>query len=140
MKIKKLRPDAVIPEYKHVTDAGFDLHAVSTVVIPPQTAVVVPTGLAMQIPIGHELQIRPRSGISLKYPLIIANAPGTVDSCYRGEIGIIVRNLGQEAITLAKGMRIAQGVLSAYTKAKFTEVEELGETERGAGGFGSTGE
>lgn len=140
VKIKKLHPDAVIPEYQNFGDAGFDFHALHKVEIPGGTAVIVPTGLAMEIPLGHELQIRPRSGMSLKYPLIVANAPGTVDSGYRGEIGIILRNLGFETITIEKGTRIAQGVLTAYTKAGFSEVSALDETDRGAGGFGSTGE
>lgn len=139
IKIKKLHPDVVIPKYHNPGDAGFDFHALHDVRIPGLGVLVVPTGLAMEIPSGYELQIRPRSGMSLKYPLIVANAPGTVDSGYRGEIGIILRNLGSESIDIKKGTRIAQGVLSAYARAEFTEVEELEETERGSGGFGSTG-
>ncbi len=140
VKIKKLHHQAKIPVYQNLGDAGFDFHALHEVIIPGFAAVVAPTGLAMEIPAGHELQIRPRSSISLKYPLIVANAPGTVDSGYRGEIGIILRNLGSTTIILPKGTRIAQGVLSAFTRAEFIEVDELEETIRGSGGFGSTGE
>lgn len=139
VKIKKLHPEAIIPVYQNQGDAGFDFHALDDVVIPGLSAVIVPTGLAMEIPDGFELQIRPRSGMSLKYPLIVANSPGTVDSGYRGEIGVILRNLGAEPVSLSKGARIAQGVLAAYAKAEFIEVKELGETERGTDGFGSTG-
>lgn len=139
VKIKKLHPDAVIPEYQNPGDAGFDFHALHEVEIPGGAAVIAHTGLAMEIPDGFELQIRPRSGMSLKYPLIVANSPGTVDSGYRGEIGVIFRNLGFESITIKKGTRIAQGVLAACAEADFKEVEELCSTERGSGRFGSTG-
>lgn len=140
VKVKRLHPDAIIPSYQKFGDAGFDFHTLADVEIPGEAAVVVPSGLAMEIPAGHELQIRPRSGISLKYPLIVANAPGTVDSGYRGEIGIILRNLGKEAIILSKGTRIAQGVLTTFTVAQFDEVDDFADSERGTGGFGSTGE
>lgn len=139
VKVKKLHPDAVIPAYQKFGDSGFDFHALHDVEIPGGTAVIVPTGLAMAIPFGNELQIRPRSGMSLKYPIIVANSPGTVDSGYRGEIGIILRNLGFETITIKKGMRIAQGVIAPYILAEFTESEELEDTDRGSAGFGSTG-
>lgn len=140
VRIRKTRPDAVIPEYHNPGDAGFDFHAACDVEIAGETAEVIPTGLVMAIPDGFELQIRPRSGISLKYPLIVANAPGTIDSGYRGEIGIILRNLGKEPVVINKGMRVAQGVLAAYTVAEFDESDCLEPTARGTGGFGSTGE
>lgn len=148
VKVKKLHSDAIVPTHQHLGDAGFDFHALRDTEIPPNAVVIVPTGLAMElpehrllgIPVGFELQIRPRSGIALKYPLIIANAPGTVDSGYRGEIGIIMRNIGNETVVLQKGMRIAQGVLAPFIPAGFMEVAELSESERGEGGFGSTGE
>lgn len=139
VKVKKLRPDAVIPEYHRIGDAGFDLHAAEDVLIWPQSVKIVPTGLAMEIPYGLEMQIRLRSGASLHKSIILANAPGTVDSGYRGEIGIIVRNVSSEYVAIKKGERIAQGVLSPVAHASFTEVEELSDSERGSGGFGSTG-
>lgn len=139
VKIKKLHPEAMIPVYHKRGDSGFDFHALHELEIPGFAAVVARTGLAMEIPLGYELQIRPRSGMSLKYPLIVANSPGTVDSGYRGEIGVILRNLAAEPVTLQKGSRIAQGVLSPIAHAKFVEMEELSDSERGSGGFGSTG-
>lgn len=140
VQIKKLHPDAVIPEYKKPGDAGFDLHTVEDVIIPPGKTAILPTGLAVAIPEGFEIQVRMRSGASLKTPLVIPNAPGTIDSGYRGEIGIIVRNCGPKEYVVKKGERIAQGVLAPVIRADFDIVEELPESERGAGGYGSTGE
>lgn len=140
IKVKKLHPDAVIPQYHRIGDAGFDLHAVEDVTIGPFDVQVVPTGLAMEIPFGLEMQIRMRSGASIRKTAVLANAPGTIDSGYRGEIGIIVRNVGPGYVLIRKGERIAQGVLSPIVCACFSEAEELSESERGEGGFGSTGE
>lgn len=140
VKIKRLHPDAIIPKYQNDGDAGFDIHALGDVAIPANDVVLVKTGIAMEIPEGFELQIRPRSGMSLHYPVLVANSPGTVDSGYRGEIGVILRNLGSKEIRFPKGTRIAQGVLSAYAQAEFAEADTLAETARGADGFGSTGE
>lgn len=154
VRVKKLHPDAVIPEYKTEGAAGFDLVAVEDVLINRGETKLVRTGLAFEIPPGYELQIRPRSGLSLETPLRIANAPGTVDSDYRGEVKIIVTNIapydedledeyyiGSESNFeyIEKGTRIAQGVIAPVFRAEFEEVDELSGTERGAGGFGSTG-
>jgi dUTP pyrophosphatase len=138
--VKKLHPDAIIPSYAKPGDAGFDLFAVEDLVVMPGQTAIIKTGLAVAIPEGFEMQIRMRSGASLKTPLIVANAPGTVDSGYRGEVGIIVRNTHSTLpYTVHKGGRIAQGVIAPVVTAEFTEVDELPDSERGAGGFGSTG-
>lgn len=141
VRVKKLREDAVIPEYKTEGAAGFDLVAAEDVTINAGETVTVPTGLAFEIPEGYELQIRPRSGLSLKTPLRIANSPGTIDSDYRGEVKIIITNTGQcdDYYNIYKGDRIAQGVIVPVMRAEFEEVDELSETSRGYGGFGSTG-
>lgn len=139
IQIKKLHPDAIIPEYKRPGDAGFDLHLVEDVTIPPGEARILPTGLAVAIPDGYELQIRLRSGAALTTPLILPNAPATIDSGYRGELGIIVRNLGSESYTVKKGERIAQGILGRVFLARFCQTDSLPPSERGEQGYGSTG-
>lgn len=139
IQIKKLKPDAIIPEYKKNGDAGFDLHCAQDTTIMPGHAAIIPTGLAFAIPVGYEMQIRMRSGASLRTPLILANAPGTIDSGYRGEVGIIARNVGAEPWTVVKGERIAQGVIAPIVQASFEETDALPASDRGDGGFGSTG-
>lgn len=139
VQIRRLHSDARIPEYKHPGDAGFDFYAVEDVTIPANGVKILPTGLAMAIPQGFELQIRLRSGVALNSPLILPNAPATVDSGYRGELGIIVRNLGNQPFLVRKGERIAQGVIARVWHAQFQESDNLPESERGAGGYGSTG-
>jgi dUTP pyrophosphatase len=101
--------------------------------------VLVPTGLSLEIPLGYEVQVRPRSGLSLKSPLLIVNAPGTVDCDYRGEVCVIIGNFGSEDFVIEHGLRIAQLVLSPVIHAKYSATNTLGETQRGTGGFGSTG-
>jgi dUTP pyrophosphatase len=146
VKIKKLHPDAVIPKYQTKDSSGFDLHALEEVIIFPGSTKLVRTGLAVAVQEGHELQIRPRSGLSLKSGLRIANSPGTVDPDYRGEVCIIIENTAKTIpdsvgypYEIKKGERIAQGVICPIVQAEFEEVEELEETERGQNGFGSTG-
>lgn len=139
VKVKKLHADAIIPSYEKEGDAGFDLHAIADVAIAPGECVLVPTGLAFEIPRGFEIQIRLRSGVAAKTSLILANAPGTIDSGYRGEIRLIVRNLGKTTVMVQKGDRLAQGVLAPVYTAVFTEVDGLSWSERGTSGFGSTG-
>lgn len=151
IKIKKLHEDAVIPSYATRGSAGFDLIALENVDIQPGETKLIKTGLSIEVPEGYELQVRPRSGTSLKTPLRVANSPGTVDSDYRGEICIIMTNAqsvfhmaaGVHSTSYAqyinKGDRIAQGVICPIVQADFLEVEELNDTQRGAGGFGSTG-
>jgi dUTP pyrophosphatase len=140
VKIKKLHEDAVIPQYQTTGAAGFDFHAIEDMEIPTRKIVLVKTGLSMEIPEGYELQVRPRSGMSLKTKMRIANSPGTIDSDYRGEICIIMENMGMLGALpydIKKGDRIAQGVVCPVYQAVFVE-DELSETERGEKGFGST--
>lgn len=139
VKVKKIHPDAVIPQYKTSGSAGFDLYAIEDVEIQPGETKQIRTGLIFEIPEGYEIQIRPRSGMSLKTPLRISNAPGTIDSDYRGEVMIIAENTSIVPFSVEKGTRIAQGVLQKVPQAEFIEVERVSETERGEGGFGSTG-
>jgi len=142
VKITKLDPEAIIPQYAHPTDAGADVYAVEGTTIAAGETKIVKTGIAVAIPVGYEIQVRPRSGLSLKSGLRIANAPGTIDSDYRGEIGIIMTNTKDIPYVIDKGMKIAQLVISPVPRIKWEEVEtveDLGTTERGEGGFGSTG-
>lgn len=139
VQIKKSNEDINIPKYQHNGDAGFDFESSEDVIIAPNETKLIGTGLFMKIPFGFELQIRPRSGLSLKTKLRVANSPGTIDSTYTGEIKIIMDNIGKQNEFIKKGDRIAQGVLSTVKQAIFVEVEELEKTDRGVGGFGSTG-
>jgi dUTP pyrophosphatase len=140
VKIKKLHPDAVIPKYATPGSAGFDLVAIEDVTIWPNTSELVKTGLSVEIPDGFEMQVIPRSGLSLKTSLRIANSPGCIDSDYRGEVCVIAWNsLVGSSIFIKKGDRIAQGKIAPIVQAEFEEVEELSDTKRGSGGFGSTG-
>lgn len=137
----KLKETAQIPQYMSVGAAGVDLHAAldAEITLQPLERRLIPTGLAIALPQGYEAQVRPRSGFALKKGVTCLNSPGTVDSDYRGEIGVILVNLGQEAVTIAPGERIAQMVIARYERAEFQEVKSLEESKRGAGGFGSTG-
>lgn len=129
------------PEYKTEGSAGMDLYAninFETTIAPLQR-VLVPTGIFIGLPKGYEAQVRPRSGLAAKHGITVLNTPGTIDSDYRGEIKVILVNLSNEEFTLKPGERIAQLVISKYETAEWEEVEELDDTERGDGGFGSTG-
>lgn len=137
--IKKLHPDAHIPAYQSHEAAGFDLHSVEDHEISPGQRTLIKTGLSMALEPGYELQIRPRSGLAFKHGITVLNTPGTVDSDYRGEVMVLLINHGDEAFMIKKGERIAQGVVQAVIQAAFEEVDDLSETARGAGGFGSTG-
>lgn len=130
-----------LPLYATNGAAGMDLLAAveSPVIIEPGQRKLIPTGFCIALPAGYELQIRPRSGLALKHGLTLPNTPGTIDEDYRGEIGIILMNLGHEAFEITRGMRIAQAVLAPVVRAAWLEVEDLDKTDRGAGGFGSTG-
>lgn len=139
IKIKKVHPEAVLPAYQNPHDAGFDFYCIRTQTIPAESCIILPTGLAMAVPEGYELQIRLRSSVARNTPLIIPNAPGTVDSGYRGEIGILIRNLSRQNWNIEKGERIAQGVIAPVTQASFILCESLPASIRGRGGFGSTG-
>lgn len=139
IEIKRLRQDVPIPKYRHEGDAGFDLAASEDVLVPAGKCAIVSTGLAVALPLGYELQIRLRSGTALNTPLILPNAPATIDSGYRGELGIIVRNLGSEPWLIRKDERIAQGVIAKIYRAEFWERDVLPPSDRGEAGYGSTG-
>jgi dUTP pyrophosphatase len=140
MRIQKLRPDAVLPEYAHgpEEDAGMDLRAVEQVTLKPGVAQLVPTGLAIEVPPGYEAQVRPRSGLALKHAIAMPNAPGTIDPGYRGEVRVILLNLGREPYTIHAGDRIAQMIVARYEAVEWSE-GDLAESRRGTGGFGSSG-
>jgi dUTP pyrophosphatase len=135
--------DLPLPEYQTAQAAGLDLLAAipadRPVTLAPGTRAMVPTGLAISLPAGTEAQVRPRSGLAAKNGVTVLNSPGTIDADYRGEVAVILVNLGQEAFTITRGMRIAQMIIAPVSHAKLTEVDSLDETARGAGGFGSTG-
>jgi dUTP pyrophosphatase len=133
--------DLPLPRYATADSAGMDLLAAvaEPLVLAPGERTLVPTGIAIALPPGLEAQVRPRSGLALKQGLTVLNAPGTVDADYRGEVGVVLVNLGQAPATIERGMRIAQMVIAPYLQADWREVSELGATSRGAGGFGSTG-
>jgi dUTP pyrophosphatase len=128
-----------LPAYATTGAAGMDVVAAETLVLGPGERHAVATGFAFAIPDGFEVQVRPRSGLALKHGVTCLNTPGTIDSDYRGEVKVILANLGREAFAIARGDRIAQLVPAAVTRAALAEVAELDATERGAGGFGSTG-
>jgi len=128
-----------LPAYATPGAAGMDLFAACALEIPAGGRALVPTGLAIALPDGFEMQLRPRSGLALKHGVTVLNAPGTVDSDYRGEVGVILLNTGAEPFAIARGDRIAQAVFAPVTRAEWEEVVVLPETRRGVGGFGSTG-
>ncbi len=141
VKIKRLRPVAVIPRYHSEHCAGMDLAAAldGPVTLKSLERAAIPTGLAIEIPAGFEGQVRPRSGRALSEGLALINSPGTIDADYRGEIQVLVVNLGAEAIVIRPGDRIAQLIIAPVSRAELIEVEVLAETARGSGGFGHTG-
>lgn len=169
VNIRKLSPDATVPTYGTEGATGFDLYASADVIIAPGETVLIPTGLAFEIPVGYEMQIRPRSGVTYNTKLRVANSPGTIDADYRGEVSVLIDNIAEmfdaatvyvrgidgeerdvpnsiggfimeDSYVIRKGERIAQGVIAPVTRVSFTETdEELSQTERGDGGFGSTG-
>lgn len=139
--VKRTHPDAILPLYATDGAAGADLFCCERIVIEPGEVCLVRTGLSLEVPEGYEGQIRPRSGMSMRYPIIIANAPGTIDSDYRGEVKIVIRNLSTFLpVEIEKGMRIAQLVLAPVARGIFTDEQGLSITTRGTGGFGHTGE
>ncbi len=131
--------DFPLPEYATPASAGVDLRASEARVIPPGGRALVPTGLRIALPEGYEAQVRPRSGLALKHGVTLPNSPGTIDADYRGEIGVILMNLGQEPFVVEPGDRIAQMVVAPVVRVAWSEAEALDATERGEGGFGSTG-
>jgi len=142
LKIKIInKSNHVLPSYETLASAGMDLRACIDVpsTLKPRQRAIVKTGLFIELPIGYEAQVRPRSGLAAKKGITVLNSPGTIDADYRGEIGVILVNLSNEDFTIEHGERIAQLVIAKHERAVWEEVEELGETSRGEGGFGSTG-
>ena len=130
-----------LPAYKKHGDAGMDIRAFlqEPITLQPGKKVLVPTGIKIALPVGYEAQVRPRSGLALKHGVTVLNTPGTIDSGYRGDIGVILINLGEEPFTIYNGDRIAQLVIAEYETAIFEEVDQLPESDRGEGGFGHSG-
>lgn len=144
LRVVRLRPDAVLPQYATSGAAGLDLSAAldAPIDVPSLGRVRVPTGLSIALPAGHEGQVRPRSGLAARHGLTVLNAPGTIDEDYRGELLVLLVNLGSETVTLMPGDRIAQLVVAPVTHVRVElreQLDDLGATERGVGGFGSTG-
>ncbi|MBO3443151.1 dUTP diphosphatase [Clostridium sp. CCUG 7971] len=139
LKIKKLSEEAIIPNFAHRGDAGMDLYSIEEVVIPSSETRLIKTGISIQLPKNTEAQVRPRSGMALKHSITVLNTPGTIDEGYRGEICIILINHGKDEFVVTKGMKIAQMVVKPIYDINIEEVKELDNTERGQGGFGSTG-
>ena len=134
-------PDLPLPEYETKSAAGLDLPAAVSqdLTLDPGGHALIPTGLSVALPAGFEAQIRPRSGLAAKNGITVLNSPGTIDADYRGEINVILINLGQEPFTISRGMRVAQMIIAPVTQIDILEVEKLDEAARGTGGFGSTG-
>ena len=130
-----------LPRFETTQSAGMDLRANidAPVVLQPGDRALIPTGIKMALPEGYEAQIRPRSGLSYKHGITVLNSPGTIDADYRGDVGVLLINHGREAFTVEDGMRVAQMVVAQYSQFEWESVEDLDETARGAGGFGSTG-
>ena len=142
MEIKIINKSAhALPHYETLASAGMDLRAniEESIILKPLERTIVKTGLFIELPVGYEAQVRPRSGLAAKKGITVLNAPGTVDADYRGEIGVILVNLSNEEFTIENGERVAQLVIAKHERATCVEVNELSETARGAGGFGSTG-
>ena len=130
-----------LPQFETTQSAGMDLRANIDVpvVLQPRDSTLIPTGIKMALPDGYEAQIRPRSGLAYKHGITVLNSPGTIDADYRGDVGVLLINHGQKAFTIEDGMRVAQMVVAQYSQFEWESVEDLDETARGAGGFGSTG-
>ena len=139
LRFKKVHPDAVLPSYAHPSDAGMDVRSVEDLILAPGRRALVHTGLVMLLPLGYEAQVRPRSGLALKSGVTVLNTPGTIDSGYRGEVGVILANFGDADFPVKKGDKIAQIVIAPVTQPEIVETTEVDETDRGSGGFGSTG-
>ena len=129
----------LFPQKAHEDDAAFDLRSRTALTLPSGKIMLVPTGVFMELPVGYEAQVRPRSGLALKHGVTVLNTPGTIDAGYRGEVGVILINAGENDFAIARGDRIAQMVIQQLTDVQLVSAEALSETARGAGGFGSTG-
>jgi dUTP pyrophosphatase len=131
--------DLPLPSYQSADAAGMDLHAAAATAIEPGAVAAVPCGFALAVPPGHEAQVRPRSGLAAKHAVTVANAPGTIDADYRGEVKVLLVNLGKERFEVTRGMRIAQMLIVPVPRVTWKPVDALPDTARGAGGFGHTG-
>jgi dUTP pyrophosphatase len=141
VKVKKLRENAVLPQYQTDQAAAMDIHACldEPMIVEPMERFMVPTGLAFEIPEGYEMQIRARSGLSIKHGITMVNGVGTIDADYRGELSVLMINLSKEPFTIEPDMRVAQMLVSKFEKVSWQLAKDLSETARGVGGFGSTG-
>ena len=139
VKFRRTRPEAKLPAYAHAGDAGMDVTSAEALTIPRGGRALVHTGLVIMLEDGWEAQVRPRSGLALKAGVTVLNTPGTIDAGYRGEVGVILANFGENAFEVKPGDRIAQIVIAPVTRAEIVETQETDETARGEGGFGSTG-
>ena len=139
VKIEKIDPHAIIPTYAHEDDACCDVYIIEDYIIRPGQRMLLRTGIAIEIPTGYEVQLRPRSGLAYKHGLSLVNAPGTVDAQYRNEIKLLVINLGRKPVSLKRGDRAAQMCIKPVYKMNFEEVDKLSDSDRGLGGWGSTG-
>ena len=139
VKFLRIDPSAELPTYAHPGDAGMDIRSIEELTIAPGARALVHTGLVMMLPPGYEAQVRPRSGLALKNGVTVLNTPGTIDEGYRGEVGVILVNFGSEPFKVEKGAKIAQMVSAPCTRAEIVETDEVDDTVRGTGGFGSSG-
>ena len=139
MKFQRINQSAELPTYAHPGDAGMDIRSIEELTIDPGARALVHTGLVMVLPPGYEAQVRPRSGLALKNGITVLNTPGTIDEGYRGEIGVILANFGSEPFKVEKGAKIAQMVIAPCTRVEIVEIDEVDDTVRGTGGFGSSG-
>jgi len=139
LRVNRLNSSAILPDRAHASDAGLDLYSAVDVTIPPGETRLVGTGLALELPPGTEGQIRPRSGLALKHGVTVLNSPGTIDEGYRGELGVILINHGRATFEVRHGMKIAQLVVQSRLALDVVEATQLSDTDRGSGGFGSTG-
>ncbi len=141
INITKFKPNAILPDYQTVGAAGMDVHACieKSIILKPMERQLIPTGIAIELPIGFEAQIRARSSMGFKFGIALVNGIGTIDSDYRGEIGVTLINLSQQDFVIEPNMRIAQMIIASHEKVVWSEVKSLGDTVRGSGGFGSTG-
>ena len=139
LKVQRLCDDAILPSYAHPGDAGLDICACESARLDPGESCMVKTGISIELPPGTEAQVRPRSGLALKHGVTVLNSPGTIDEGYRGEVGVIRINLGAVPFVVEQGMKIAQMVVAPVMTVEVEKVDDLTDTARGTGGFGSTG-
>lgn len=138
IKVRRVDLEAVLPKYEHKDDSGADVFSIEDAVLEPMQRQIISTGLAVEIPPGFEIQIRTKSGLALKHGIAVLNSPGTIDAGYRGEVKVILINFGTQSFHVNKGDKIAQMVVAKVDKGNFVETDQLSQSDRGIGGFGST--